>query len=408
MLNKRLLLKIDLKTIMAYIVVFFSIFGPKFFGVLDISIILNVLIIGVYMCLGKANIRQYSSVLLELVIVIVTYALIICLVSHNLNFIFIAKFIRVGTCILALGLYINDAKLTKMELVNILINILLVHAIIVIISATVFVEFQNVLKPFTGFRLPANRFRATGLTNGFDFSGLLCVFGVLLVGLYPNKLVIKKRLSKLFIFIGASLLTSRITMLVLELTIIYMALMNKRLNKKVKGLLIMILLVSLLPVMGIFLFSTGNYDNVVVKLLLNIPYFSKIAGKLVYYYANTNIGNTISEHYSLSRLSSFQIFFGAMEEANQDPGYTQYIYYIGILGLIIVLFFYVMLVFYARRRKNSTFIADKYLFKILFACVGLCLCLSIKNSYLMARHVTEVILILTNLLYKKDVNNKED
>lgn len=404
MLSRDLIIKINKKHIMAYIVIFFAVFGPKFFGVVDVSIIVNVLIISLYILLEKAKIRKHSSTLFLMVIMIVMYSLVVCTVTQNLNIVFIAKFVRVGTSIVAISMFIDAIKVSKMDLVNILINILLLHAVIVIISATFFVQLQNILKPFTGFRLIANRFRSTGLTNGFDFSGLLCIFGVLLVGLYPEKYVIKRRLLKLFIFIGASLLTSRVTMIVLELAIIYMALMNKRLNKKVKRLLVLILVVSLLPVMGIFLFSTGNQNNVIVKLLLSVPVLSSISEKLVYYYATTDIGNTISAHFSFVELSSYEVFFGSMKEANQDPGYTQYIYYIGVCGVLLVVLFYALMVYNARKKTIVCgTVKDKYLFKVLIACVGLCLCLSIKNSYLLARHVTEVILIITSILYKNEL-----
>lgn len=404
MLKNSYKVKIDLRRIVTYFVIFLSIFGPKLGGLIDISMITNIMVICFFVCLQNAKMEEYAAQLFLVLLGILFYVILVCIGNGRLNLIFLAKFVRVATSIIALSLYIGSVKLSKETIVNILINVLLLHAVLIIISATVFVRLQNILKPFTGFALYPYRFRATGLTNGFDFAGTLCVFGVLMLGLSPKSVYIRKRTTKLLVFMVAAVLTSRVTMLVLELVIGYMVLKNKKISKKIKGILILMLLVSILPVVGIFLYSTGNYNNLVVKLLLNNSYFATISQKLVYFYASTNIGDTISEHYSFQKLSTWQILLGSMQEANQDPGYTQYIYYIGIVGLMLALVFYMILLLKVKRRiSHSSSINQQYLFRVLFCCVGLCVCLSIKNSYLFARHVTEVILILTNIIYKKDI-----
>mgnify|MGYP000435350540 FL=1 len=80
--------------------------------------------------------------------------------------------------------------------------------------------------------------------------------------------------------------------------------------------------------------------------------------------------DTVANHFDFSRLTDFQLIFGSMKDAYADPGYTQYIYNVGIIGLIITLFFYI---------------------QILIRCIAN----KIYNHSLMVKHLAEILIFLS-------------
>ena len=126
-------------------------------------------------------------------------------------------------------------------------------------------------------------------------------------------------------------------------------------------------------------------------------FFSNASAKLVYYYASSEINGSVMTYYNFDLLTDSQFWFGAMKDTNLDPGYTQYIYHIGVVGLFISLFFYVVIVVKALKMR---FVCNYGSFVIVCMCVA-CILLSVKNSYFLARHVTETLLIVYSLTSKE-------
>ena len=151
------------------------------------------------------------------------------------------------------------------------------------------------------------------------------------------------------------------------------------------------------------MFTTYNKGNYLLSFLDRFQFFRNITSQIVSYYSNTLIDSTIQSHFDFSSLSSSQIIFGSMQSAHQDPGYTQYIYQIGIIGLVITIIYYLVAIFhilsYREKRNTISFIP-------LIAIIS-CFILSIKNSYLLARHVSEyIIIVLSMFIQQNSINNK--
>ena len=89
-----------------------------------------------------------------------------------------------------------------------------------------------------------------------------------------------------------------------------------------------------------------------------------------------------------------------MQDAKLDPGYTQYIYRIGVLGTAVCLLFYVAVISNAWKIKQ---VNKQDAFIVICICL-MCVVMSVKNSYLLARHVTETLLVM-NFLLVKEYNN---
>lgn len=373
-----------------FIFFYLAIFGPKIGTYIDISFFSNLLVL--MMCSGR-YLRLFKDIkpIVMSVIGLIGYSILVAVFCQNLDYLFLFKFFRVLVAVLAISSYIGTCKLEQEDIYSCAATVLLIHAIIVIIGTLFWPQLQEVIRPLSGYTKQVRSLRSTGLTNGYDFAGMLCCFGIITT--YFGK---KSSFSsiRLLIFIIASLFTSRMSMLITEAIIFYIVIINRkheRVNKKLLGI---IFVVSIIPILGIFLFSTKNYDNPIVNLMMKNETFRTNSNRLIYYYASGSIGDTLQGHYYFEPLSSMEKIFGSMTEAHQDPGITQYIYEIGIVGLLMTIFCYIKIMINSARYKEY----DRDLFTCVILMCLLSLVMSVKNSYLFARHVTECIFIFYSIL----------
>lgn len=163
---------------------------------------------------------------------------------------------------------ISNSKLDSDKILNCLIIILLIHSVIIIIESTIFIDLQDILRSISGFDRYPKSFRGTGLTNGYDFAGTLSI-----VGLMCECNREKPRFIQVIIFVLASLLTSRVSMIVLEIVILYYILANKIKNKFLSTFFCVFLGISVIPVFALFLVTTNNIDNIIVETAMKIHIF---------------------------------------------------------------------------------------------------------------------------------------
>lgn len=380
-----------------FIFFYLAIFGPKIGSFIDISLFSNSF---VFLICSGMNLKLYLKVrpILLGIISLIAYSLLVALFCQTIDYLFVFKFIRALISVLAISTFVSTSKLELDEIYNCAATVLLVHAMVVIIGAVIWPRFQIIVRPLSGYIKDLIPLRSTGLTNGFDFSGMLCCFGILVT--YFGK---KCRLStiKLLLFIIASIFTSRMSMLIMEGIVFYIVSINRRRNIINKKILTIIFIVSIIPILGIFMFSTQDYDNPIVNLLMKNETFKSQSSQLVNYYASTSIGSTIKDHYNFSELNSIEIIFGSMTEAHQDPGITQYIFEIGIVGLMIAVLSYFGIIVNSFKCR----VLNRDLYTIVVLMCFLCLIMSVKNSYLFARHVTECIIVFYSLLTIKTNNS---
>ena len=368
------------------IFVYLVLFGPKVLGIIDFSVLINLFVIAV--AFGRVKyLYKHTFPLLIFTVLLITYSLVIMIFTGTFDIIYLLKFVRVFIAILGIPTYVIISGRSVEDIIESLLKILALHAVIIVVGATIWKDLQEILRPLSGFAINIHSFRSTGLTNGFDFAGVLCVFGLLLTIYRKYE---KYDIFYVILFIVAGMLTSRINMIVVEMTVCFLVFFKNNLRRKVSSFLKIILLVSVIPVIIIFLLTTNN-----AIFLLNIPIFQKIFNKIVYSYANTDILSTIKVHYSFDNLSVIEVLFGSMKDAFQDPGYTQYIYKIGVVGLVITLLFYCCIIFMVKKYEKGN---EEYHILILII-VAVCLGLSIKNSYLLARHVTELLILVYSVYF---------
>ena len=213
-------------TILLYFVYFYlAIFGPKIGGFIDISAIINLLTFLFVVTKNKGKLVLNNGIIEVImpVLILFMYTLILAFFTKNQNIVFMFKIMRALLATLGISAFIERKKEDCFIMLDVLEKVLLVHAIVIIIGSVLWLDLQTILKPITGFERMPSLLRATGLTNGYDFAGVLCVFGILL-SFYSNNS--KNKTLHLLIFIIASFLTSRINMIISELIIFFLEFLN--------------------------------------------------------------------------------------------------------------------------------------------------------------------------------------
>ena len=376
-----------------------ALFGPKIGTYVDFSFF-SCFFVFVLCSRGHLRVNKETKPVLIGIVVLILYSLLVTVVSQTIDYLFIFKFIRAFVSALAIFAYVSNSKLEKSEMINSVTMVLLLHAMIVIVGTLVWPELQNVIRPLSGYTKMIRPLRSTGLTNGYDFAGMLCCFGIIATYFGDRS---RTSTIRLIVFIVASFLTSRFSMLITEGIILYIIVMNRNRERVNKRLLTILFLVSIIPILGIFLFSVKSYDNPFVSLMMRNEYFKEYSSQLVYYYNSDSIGDSVVGHYNFSSLTTAEIVFGAMKESHQDPGITQFIFEIGIVGLVLTVYFYLrMIVISIRSRMNDQDLS------IIVVLIGLlCVVMSGKISYLLARHVTECLFVFYAILVSNRYRSDE-
>ena len=381
------------KKVGVLIYIFFLFFGPKIGAYIDTSIIASILIIFLSAVRHKHIIRlpKYTRSLVTSLLFIILYTICVSFYNSHFDTTFYGRMIRSTFSILGISVFIFDNKDIDVEELNeIIIRVLLIHATIVLISSTVYINLQYILRPFNGYNKTIRMFRSTGLMMGFDMAGLLCNLGLVLE-------MCKKRLNFIHftIFSFATLFTSRLSILFLVVITIIYVIVNLR-NSASKGKRLLLLSAGIpIAIFGIILLiiTTSSFYSVESGLADLFPRFYSLAFRVNRAYNVTeNIGFLESRHFAITE-DRFLATFGTGIYGGADPGYTRFINCIGIFGLILVIAWHIYAILKSidynlsdrRLKYNRTFI----LLSIAVVIIGL----DFKNSYFFTGTFFEFMLL---------------
>lgn len=376
-----------------FIYVFFLFFGPKIGEYIDSSIVASILTI---LFIAKKNhskisldtyvVRRITGILL-----IILYTIIVSIYNRYFDITFYGRMIRSLCSIFSIYLFIHNTSISRKEINDIVIYVLLIHAIIVLVSATVFIDLQYFLRPFNGYRKKIRQYRSTGLMMGFDMSGVLCNLGLVLV-------LSKKNLNivHFLIFSISTLFTSRFSVIFLiVVTLAYMFVNRKNADTRMKKI---ILFVTIIPtavfsflLLSITISDLGFFQS---SLSTTFPTIYRFAATVNYAYKSTETLNMMGTKHFMLNSDWFLTLVGTGIYGGADPGYTRIINCIGIIGLIIVILWH----YYSFRgvivHSRITNQSDKYSRIFIFGSLILVLVLlDFKNCYFFTGTFFEFMMI---------------
>ena len=268
------------KLIEAYILITLLLFAPKIGSYIDLSMITGLLII-VFTERGIVRFSKLSKNLCISAGIILAYNIIISLLNFTIDITFVGRMIRSLVSIVAIWMYVDKNDFTKEEWMTVLSNVILIHAVLVLITATVFVSWQEKLRIISSYAAHVRQFRSTGLLTGFDIAGLVCVLGLIFT-------VLKTKLSyfdiiKIAIFILATFFTSRFSLVLLFVSLGFYLITNlgSKENRMLK--ILFFFLIILCMFFAVTLFSaTTTMQIASIKLPEQLSWINKLVEKIQY------------------------------------------------------------------------------------------------------------------------------
>lgn len=362
-----------------FIIILLIFFGPKF-GFLDFSFFtsLFVIILNINKLRGLNKITFFFPLLtIVLIICLTLLSNIFSLSDFDLSI--ILRYFRAFVGFFAAS--IISFNLTSKKLINTIQLLLILNSIIVILQV-IFPFLHDSMATITGYDKKYLPFRGYGLTNGYDIAGLFTTIGLLLSVKFP---IFKKKLSKLIInliFIISAVFISRLTasfVLLITLWLLY----NK--HKLILPILSFILL---------FMFYLDSF-NLYTQL---IHYFNLISSI------------DISQSYSSSSVDILKDMFIIPDDTlglflgngsnpfYVDIGYIKIIFMHGLVGLILIISFYL-------RLYSTLRLTDRVIFNNIFLwIVFLTFMFNFKNLFFLSRGIFELTMMFyfTILAYKNE------
>jgi hypothetical protein len=397
-------------SVIAFLGIFFAIFGPKVFGVIDLMVLVPFFLLLLFLGLHNGNLnilrvdKIFSVVMIQSFFIIV-FICFTFLINDAQDTYFTLRSLRsMMSSFLLFLLFFSLIKYGLLEterFIKILIFVLFIGALVVLVQSFV-PTTQQWFSDLWGFTKPHRFLRAFGMTAGYDTMGYLLVFGACAaLGRY---LQTKEKLSLFyFIFIGGSILfTSRTSMLLLLGT----SALTFLLQAKKLRLLSLQSAVFYILIFGIsyFIIFPVIYNTIILQNS-DAELFGFVLSER---FAVSDIGDTVDNHFLLPDNFS-ELLFGSGVDKAVDPGYMKIIFYGGFTLLSFYILFYLSLYLLALSKAKSIkhyFVTfgnprnNEDLKKILFVLFLIKLILlitmigNLKNLYFLTRGYHELLIVL--------------
>lgn len=277
--------------------------------------------------------------------------------------------------------------------------VLVLH-MVAIVAQTLYPPLSMMMAPYFNFArdedfLLSISVRKLGLTGGFDLASMLLVSSV---SLFYQQFFSTKKVVYLILAIIALALTltvSRFGMVIGALVVAYYAVISftksgfVRLSgiflSAIGGVIVVLIIIPILASTNGLLFDIGISSSVDISYFLQD--YSSASGTL------DALTNPDSDHLGVYReLDFFQFLFGAGNSSNSDIGYIQFLFQVGLVGILLLFVFYIIILKRIKRVKaeDDSLNALK-LFLLVY--IGLLFVFNYKIQILYSRGFHELMII---------------
>lgn len=379
-----------------FLYIFFLLFGPKIGGYLDTSALAGLIIIFLHVAKERTiRIPLKIGWLAACIFLLAFYEVLVGSIYGNvLDITFIGRMIRSCIALISIYIFVEDYYLDNKSIIyDSLVGVLFIHAVFIILSSTLFLSWQELLRPFTAYAAHVRMYRSTGLMAGFDMAGVLCVIGVALV-ISKQKLRAIDYIS-FAVFSTAAFFTSRFTLVYLGIVLLSYLLINRKSKEKMLLRVMITIFLAFAALFAIVLFSstTSNIIRFTYSLPSSLSWIANLATKVQLAYAKSDIVTAYSKNNDLPK--SWGLVFGEGVYGGGDIGYVRIINAIGVIGLIIIIAWHldVFISCYkktfddSQKNQFKNFMMITFLFVLVF--------LNFKNSYFFTGTFFEIFLLVS-------------
>ena len=382
-------------------------FTPQYLSI-DIRLFVYLFWIGLSIFRGGINkkilITKYSKLTFMTLMVLIFYTMFVVLISSTGDHFIYLRYFRSLLALIVIVFYANSVEVNMAKLINSILLVLVFHATI-IVGEIINPNLRNYTVIFSGEARRFYQYRANGLVNSYDLAGIYTIIGFLITSL----LYLKEKRTKFFftmmLFMIATVFTSRLNIIFLIIAFLFILRESRKYKVIIfKIMSFMILLVLVILGVGLWAMTTDTFP------LMREYVFSKPWANEVYWvvrntYSDDNILNIITTHYGTGIITAKEFLFGSGVEGNVDPGYSKIFSSIGILGLIIIMMYYLYLYLHLfgsklkinRDKRSVDYIIINVIFLVIF--IG-----NLKIQYFFSTSLFELFSILI-LVYETNIIN---
>lgn len=380
-----------------FVIILLSLFGPKI-GIIDVSTLVAISST-VLLVHKKRNflVHEYL-VYIAILITLFCYSLYLYSFTATNDTYVMLRCLRALLSSVFLGFVFYNTDLKFSVIFDLLIAVLCCNALSILLQILI-PETQYILSAIYGFNKNFAKYRAFGLTTGYDTAGYLCVIGAILSAAksyYNNGRFIY--IVTLTLFIVAAFFTSRssmLLMLVVTLTVLFFFLVKGGpALKGIASIYLFFILCALVFYVLPLLLSTflGVTDLPFTYNISDINYNES--------FAQTNLEDWQQNMWIMPETLS-DLFFGTGRNIeSSDVGYIKLIFMIGIIGSVIVFISYAFLTIKmikiqiglkTKQMHHSELLIYASLFILIIIFIFI---FNIKNLYFLTRTYHELIVIM--------------
>jgi hypothetical protein len=356
--------------LLLFIFIFTMLFTFEFFSINFRYFVLVFWLIFIVITKGfKFPKKAFFFIIFPLIIII--YSLIVLLINQSFNFFEVLRMSRVFSTSFLIILFLYNHKFSSDYIFSNLLIVLFFHSLVVSISI-IFPSVKDLILPISQYRIEFFSLRSSGFLSGFDDSGLILNFG-LVMSLLFSLMMRKNPINLLTVLFSLSIFFSSRVNIVLLIIIFFFLIFYLISNKQLQYIFSILFILFVFSFSGIlFLLLTTNLSLELRSLLLTmIPSLRNFYEFSLSSYTDYGVfSSTISRHFQIINISSFQILFGqGVVKVDSDVGYIKTIYSIGILGIFFQFLYYFFLILFVTNKQTikhfSLLLTRSFLFSLL-------------------------------------------
>lgn len=376
-------------------IVFSTIFGFKIGGYFDTSILIPFSIILLIGANKDFKIPRYLFKYLFILAIILIYPILLKFIYGSGDSYIIFRSFRAFSSFFFISIWVyfiaSNKLFTLEQVTEIIQNILFIGAIIIIIQIYN-PNTQKLFMELTGFNKSISEQRGFGLTAGYDSAGFLCVIGYTLTII---RIGLKRLKSMLYltIFIFSIALTSRSSMILLIIVTILFLFVS--MDKGVIKTRYKLLIVTILIPFAIIYFIPLVLNTISFQENIFIPEYFQTRQNYNKYFAQTDLEKTYLRMWFLPK-SFVHILWGRLNnEYFSDIGYIKIIHMVGIIQLLLIIYFYILLWMETREQNKFQSNVFKSNMIVVNALIIIMILANLKNLYYLTRGLHEVYILIS-------------
>jgi len=382
-----------------FIFVFSIIFAPKI-GLLDLKVIVEFVFLSLSIARNQSiNFEKRNLPLVLLLFFIIILFLVSSVNNAHLQYAILFRYLRCLFSLFVIMIYVKSREIEIDTLMNVLVIVLLIHAIMIIISI-ILPNFEHYLYFISQYNKKFLRYRSTGLLSGYDYAGYYTNIGFVLS--IVRNVMKKKNLINIsaLLFAIATVFTSRINTIILFVTVVLVIIYSLKKNNASLSMSVFFLIPILVMGSMFTILTISSFNSLKFRLIQNYEIVYQLNKVVNETYSDNVLENSIESQYKIDK--GMNIFLGKGEKARTDPGIINTIYEIGLIGLALKMSYYLYMTYIVLKIKYEKYYSWFLLYVIILTSI-----FELKLIFYFSTGTFELITLLFMCYCAKDLQKKQ-